>query len=143
MRGWLTRWNLPTPPATTMEHSESPLPGMLGRGQLDWLELLKGARFDLGFLTMMDTRHGGAIRVAESELRGGASAEVKALARQVLTTQTASLASCLGGRTPGCRTRVNRPAGDRQPLPVLGRRRPTPVSFPLGEDAGARPAKRS
>lgn len=91
MRRWLRQWNLPTPSATAMEDSGSQLPGMLGRGQLDWLKLLKGPRFDLGFVTMMDTHHGGAVEMAESELGGGASAEVKALARRIMTTQVAEL----------------------------------------------------
>jgi uncharacterized protein (DUF305 family) len=86
-----TRWNQPTPPATAMDDGGSPLPGMLGRGQLDWLKLLKGPRFDLGFVTMMDTHHGGAVEIAETELRAGASAEVKALATRILTTQKAEL----------------------------------------------------
>jgi len=91
MRRWSARWNQPTPPATAMEHAGPPLPGMLGRGQLDWLKLIKGPRFDLGFVTMMDTHHGGAIEMAQTELRAGASAEVKALARRILTTQAAEL----------------------------------------------------
>jgi uncharacterized protein (DUF305 family) len=91
MRRWSTRWNQPTPPAAAMEHAGSPVPGMLGRGQLDWLKLIKGPRFDLGFVTMMDTHHGGAIEMAETELRAGASAEVKALASRILTTQAAEL----------------------------------------------------
>jgi uncharacterized protein (DUF305 family) len=91
MGRWSTQWNQPTPPATAMDDAESPLPGMLGRGQLDWLKLLKGPRFDLGFVTMMSTHHGGAVEMAETELRAGASAEVKALARRILTTQAAEL----------------------------------------------------
>lgn len=91
MRRWLTRWNLPTAPATGSEDAESPLPGMLAAGQLDWLQLRTGPRFDLGFLTMMDTHHGGAITVAERELQGGASAELKALATRIMTTQAAEM----------------------------------------------------
>jgi uncharacterized protein (DUF305 family) len=91
MRRWLTQWNLPTPPATAKGDSGSHVPGLLGRGQLDWLKLLKGPRFDLGFVTMMDTHHGGAVEMAETELGSGASAEVKALARRIRTTQVAEL----------------------------------------------------
>jgi uncharacterized protein (DUF305 family) len=93
MRGWSTRWNQPTPPppATAMGAAGSPPPGMLGRGQLDWLKLLKGPRFDLGFVTMMDTHHGGAVEMAEAELRTGASAEVRTLARRIRETQKAEL----------------------------------------------------
>jgi uncharacterized protein (DUF305 family) len=91
MRRWLTQWNLPTAPATGSEDAESPLPGMLAAGQLEWLELRTGLQFDLGFLTMMDTHYGGAITVAERELQAGASAETKALARRIITTQTAEM----------------------------------------------------
>jgi uncharacterized protein (DUF305 family) len=91
MRRWWTRWNQPTPPDTAMHDVQSRLPGMLDRGQLDWLKLLKGPRFELGFVTMMDTHHGGAVEMAEAELRAGASAEVKALARQIVTTQQAEI----------------------------------------------------
>ncbi|HJU03109.1 MAG TPA: DUF305 domain-containing protein [Actinomycetes bacterium] len=91
MRRWLTQWNQPQPPATTAADAESSPPGMLGGGQLDWLKLLKGSRFDLGFVTMMDTHHGGAVTMAETELRAGASLEVKELAGRILATQNAEL----------------------------------------------------
>jgi uncharacterized protein (DUF305 family) len=91
MERWTTQWNQPTPPTTAAEDADSPPPGTLGRGQLDWLKLLKGPRFDLGFVTMMDTHHGGAVEMAETELRAGAAAEVKELARRILTTQRAEL----------------------------------------------------
>jgi uncharacterized protein (DUF305 family) len=91
MKRWTTQPNQPTPPTTAAEDAESPPPGMLGRGQLDWLKLRTGPRFDLGFVTMMDTHHGGAVEMADAELRAGASAEVKELARRILTTQRAEL----------------------------------------------------
>jgi uncharacterized protein (DUF305 family) len=91
MRRWLTRWNLPTAPANGSEDAESPLPGMLAAGQLEWLKLRTGPQFDLGFMTMMDTHHGGAITVAEQELQGGASTETKALARRIIETQAVEM----------------------------------------------------
>jgi len=86
MQGFLTRWNRPAPAARGADH-QSQLPGMLGRGQLDWLQTLQGAQFDLGFATMMRTHHGGAVEMAEAELGAGASAPVKALARQMIAAQ--------------------------------------------------------
>jgi uncharacterized protein (DUF305 family) len=91
MGRWWARWNQPTPPTTAMDDARSHLPGMLGRGQLDWLKLLKGHRFELGFVTMMDTHHGGAVELAETELQAGASAEAKWLARRIVTTQKAEI----------------------------------------------------
>jgi uncharacterized protein (DUF305 family) len=91
MQGFLTRWNRPGPAVGGTGHDQSQAPGMLGEGQLDWLQTLQGARFDLGFVTMMRTHHGGAVELAEAELGAGASAAVKALARQMITAQQAEI----------------------------------------------------
>ncbi len=91
MGRWSTRWNQPTGSTTATDDGGTLLPGMLGRGQLDWLKQLEGPRFDLGFVTMMGTHHGGAVEMAETELRAGASGEVKALARRILSMQAAEL----------------------------------------------------
>lgn len=80
----------PTPSATTTD-DDSTLPGMQGRGQLEWLKLLKGPRFDLGFVTMMNTHHGGAVELAETELRAGGSAEVKSLAMRIRARQVTEI----------------------------------------------------
>jgi uncharacterized protein (DUF305 family) len=90
MQGFLARWNRPAPAAQAADH-ESPVPGMLGQGQLDWLQTLNGAQFDLGFVTMMRTHHGGAVEQAEAELGAGTSAAVKALARQMIAAQQAEI----------------------------------------------------
>lgn len=86
MRAWLARWQRPAADAGS-EHDPSLLPDMLAEGQLAWLQTLHGTQFDLGFLTMMGTHHGGAVELAEAELRAGTSAEVKAFARQLLETR--------------------------------------------------------
>jgi uncharacterized protein (DUF305 family) len=91
MQGLLTRWNRPAPAAGEAGHDEPQAPGMLGQGQLDWLKTLEGVRFDLGFVTMMRTHHGGAVEMAEAELGAGASAAVKALARQMIAAQQAEI----------------------------------------------------
>jgi len=91
MQGFLTHWNRPAQAVEGAGHDESQAPGMLGEGQLDWLQTLEGARFDLGFVTMMRTHHGGAVEMAEAELRSGSSAEVKALARRMIAAQQAEI----------------------------------------------------
>jgi len=91
MQGFLTRWNRPAPAVEGAGHDESQAPGMLGEGQLDWLQTLEGTQFDLGFVTMMRTHHGGAVEMAETELRAGASAAVKALARRMIAAQQAEI----------------------------------------------------
>ena len=91
MRGFLTRWNRPAPAVGGTGHDQSQAPGILGQGQLDWLQTLQGARFDLGFVTMMRTHHGGAVEMAEAELRAGSSVAVKALARQMIAAQQAEI----------------------------------------------------
>jgi uncharacterized protein (DUF305 family) len=69
----------------------SPLPAEHPSGVNDadvgFLQTLTGTRFDLGLLTMMRTHHAGAVELAETELRAGASAEAKELARKVIGTR--------------------------------------------------------
>jgi uncharacterized protein (DUF305 family) len=91
MQGFLTRWNRPAPAAGEAGHDEPQAPGMLGQGQLDWLKTLEGVRFDLGFVTMMRTHHGGAVEMAEAELRSGSSASIKTLAKRMIAAQQAEI----------------------------------------------------
>lgn len=95
MQGLLRSWNRPAPAARAADH-QSQVPGLLDQGQLDWLETLAGVQFDLGFVTMLRTHHEGAVEVAETELGVGASAAVKALARQMLATQQAEIRQLQG-----------------------------------------------
>jgi uncharacterized protein (DUF305 family) len=86
MQAWLTRWRRPAAGAGT-RHDQTPLLGMLAEGQLEWLQTLTGTQFDFGFVTMLRTHHSGAVELAETELRSGASAEVKALAAKISAAQ--------------------------------------------------------
>jgi uncharacterized protein (DUF305 family) len=96
MQGFLTRWNRPAPAAGEAGHDEPQAPGMLGQGQLDWLKTLEGVRFDLGFVTMMRTHHGGAVEMAEAELRSGSSASIKTLAKRMIAAQQAEIRQLQG-----------------------------------------------
>ena len=91
MQGWLARWNRPAPTIEGTDQDQRQVPGMLAPGQLDWLATLTGAQFDLGFVTMMRTHYGGAVEVAETELRSGSSAEVRALATRMIAAQQAEI----------------------------------------------------
>jgi uncharacterized protein (DUF305 family) len=86
MQAWLTRWR-PAAADASSQHDQTALPGMLAEGQLDWLQTLTGAQFDLGFVTMLHTHHSRAVELADTELRSGASAEVKAFARKIIAAQ--------------------------------------------------------
>ena len=86
MRGWLRSWGKPEARAG-MDHDQMAMPGMMDRGEMDELEGLKGARFDLAFIDMMTRHHQGAIEMANTELRDGSLSEVKQLAQQIITTQ--------------------------------------------------------
>jgi uncharacterized protein (DUF305 family) len=87
MQAWLTRWRRPAAANAGTQHDPSQLPGVLAEGQLEWLQTLQGAQFDLGFVTMLRTHHSGAVELAGTELRAGASAEVKALAAEIVALQ--------------------------------------------------------
>jgi uncharacterized protein (DUF305 family) len=91
MEGFLRRWNRPASAARVADHEASQVPGLLDKGQLDWLETLEGVQFNLGFITMMWTHHEGAVELAQAELAAGASPAVKALARQMLAAQQAEI----------------------------------------------------
>jgi uncharacterized protein (DUF305 family) len=91
MQGFLTRWNRPAPAAGEAGRDEPQPPGTLGQGQLDWLKTLEGVRFDLGFATMMRTHHGGAVEMAEAELRSGSSASIKTLTKRMIAAQQAEI----------------------------------------------------
>jgi uncharacterized protein (DUF305 family) len=96
MHGFLRRWNRPAPAARAPDHEPSQVPGLLDEGQLAWLQRLQGARFDLGFVTMLRTHHEGAVELAEAELGAGASPAVKALARQMTAAQQAEIRQLQG-----------------------------------------------
>ncbi|MEO3773999.1 DUF305 domain-containing protein [Micromonospora sp. B9E7] len=115
MSGWLTAWGTPTPsgaPTTMpgMDHggtampginhggSAAPtgsgmpgmdhsMPGMMSDADMTRLAAASGRDFDRRFLTMMIAHHEGAITMARTEAAQGASADAKALAGQIATTQ--------------------------------------------------------
>jgi uncharacterized protein (DUF305 family) len=91
MGGWLKSWGQPA--AQEMEMGHDAMPGMMSDKDMKALEGMSGTEFDKEFLKMMIAHHEGAIEMAKEETSGGASAEAKALAAQIGTTQQAEIDS--------------------------------------------------
>lgn len=60
-------------------------------GDTDMLESLSGAEFDRAFLEMMTVHHEGALTMAQTELDKGENSQAKALAREIIESQTAEI----------------------------------------------------
>jgi uncharacterized protein (DUF305 family) len=91
MGGWLKSWGQPA--AQDMKMGHDAMPGMMSDKDMKALEGMSGTEFDKEFLKMMIAHHEGAIEMAKEETSGGASAEAKALAAQIGTTQQAEIDS--------------------------------------------------
>ena len=91
MSGWLTGWGEPVPDASS--HTGHPGMGMMSRKDLDDLDAMVGSGFEGMWLTLMVKHHEGALDMARDELAKGQNAEAKKLARTVITSQTAEIAT--------------------------------------------------
>ncbi|MFB7593293.1 DUF305 domain-containing protein [Streptomyces sp. NPDC056160] len=114
MAGWLRSWGATVPGtgATGMDgmpgmdhsgsgHSASPMPGMMTDSDMDELGKLSGKAFDRAFLRMMVGHHEGAVAMARTERDKGADSAATALAKSVITSQSAEIGEmrkALGGR---------------------------------------------
>jgi len=67
------------------------MPGMVDDGTMSRLESLKGAEFDQVWLQSMIGHHEGAIGMSNTEIAGGANADAKKLAQEIVTTQRAEI----------------------------------------------------
>lgn len=106
MSGWLTGWGAPVPKDTGMEGMDHPMgdgAGMMSGEDMTTLEQASGAGFDTAFLTGMTAHHRGAVAMAKVELAKGSNSEAKALAQEIVTSQSkeldemATLIATLGG----------------------------------------------
>jgi uncharacterized protein (DUF305 family) len=113
MRRWLARWGT-SPVVDATDHAESDVPGMLGRGQLDWLKTLHGGTFDLGFVTMIRTRHVGGIEMAEANFARAPQQRSRHSPRGSSLSRRPSSAKCTLGGMPGRRTRVDQAGRHRR-----------------------------
>jgi uncharacterized protein (DUF305 family) len=100
MSGWLTQWGQPVPSASgghdmaDMSHGEgATMDGMMTDEQMQQLEAASGADFDRLWLELMIKHHEGAVSMATTAGRAGKSAEVKALAEQIVEAQKAEIAT--------------------------------------------------
>jgi uncharacterized protein (DUF305 family) len=93
MTGWLTDWKAPVP-ETGMSPSMSGYTsmGMMSADEMVALGKATGAAFDKLWVEMMTRHHTGAIEMAKSELLSGQDANAKALAQQIVTSQTVEVA---------------------------------------------------
>jgi uncharacterized protein (DUF305 family) len=96
MTGWLKAWGAPSAMVGGMNHGSmsgsGSMPGMMTDADMTKLKAAKGPEFDRMFLTMMIEHHTGAVQMAKTEEAKGQNPEAKALAKQIVTTQTAEIA---------------------------------------------------
>ena len=73
------------------DHSGHDMGGMLSSQQMSDLDDARGTAFDRMFYELMIKHHDGAIAMATTVQKDGTNAEVRALATQVITGQTAEI----------------------------------------------------
>lgn len=102
MSGWLKSWGKKTPAGAMptmegmkgmegMDHSGARMPGMMSDADMRKLKNLSGPAFDTAFLQMMIDHHRGAIDMARTEQAKGAYGPAKALAKSIITSQSAEI----------------------------------------------------
>lgn len=91
MTGWLTAAGEPVAMDASDGHDMSSMEGMMSAEQMDALASMAGPEFDQIWLGMMVAHHEGAISQSETVKADGASAEVRALAEQIITAQQAEI----------------------------------------------------
>ncbi len=102
MTGWLTSWGQPAADSGTggmggtaghSDHGMGSTGGMMSDADMAKLSTLTGAAFDREFLTMMTAHHNGAIAMARTQLAQGQYQPAKDLAQNIITSQTAEIAT--------------------------------------------------
>ncbi|KAA2261574.1 DUF305 domain-containing protein [Solihabitans fulvus] len=93
MTGWLTAWgataSMTGMSMPGMDHSTGA--GMMSADEMRQLTAAKGADFDRQWLSLMVKHHQGAVAMANTELSGGANADAKKLAQQIIDGQQAEI----------------------------------------------------
>jgi uncharacterized protein (DUF305 family) len=99
MSGWLKGWGEKVPAGTAsgmegmpgMDHSASPMPGMMSEADMAELKKLSGDAFDKAFLRMMIGHHEGAVAMARTEQGKGAHGPAKTMAKSIVSGQSAEI----------------------------------------------------
>ncbi|GLY70942.1 DUF305 domain-containing protein [Amycolatopsis taiwanensis] len=97
MTGWLNQWGAPVsgsamPPMSGMPGMDhGSMAGMMSDADMQKLAQAGGADFDKMFLQMMISHHQGAVDMARTELGSGSNAEAKALAQNIVDSQTVEI----------------------------------------------------
>jgi uncharacterized protein (DUF305 family) len=102
MADWLEDWDQPVP-ETSRDHAnahaeehggddgaemDADMPGMMTAEEMDALENASGEEFRTMWLEMMIEHHQGAVEMAETVVEDGQNAEVRALAEDIVRTQS-------------------------------------------------------
>ena len=94
LAGWLAGWGQPVPGASTgagTSGDTSGMAGMMSPAQMTGLADATGPAFDRMWTQMMTTHHQDAVTMARTELADGANPQARALARSIITSQTAQI----------------------------------------------------
>ncbi len=94
MERWLDDWGLPS--MSGMDHGgmdHGGMEGMLSDEQMAELESATGSQGSPLFLEFMIEHHEGAVDMAEDVIDDGRSVDVRQLAEQIITSQTAEMAT--------------------------------------------------
>lgn len=92
MKAFLVQWNADGP--AHQGHGDMDgmaMDGMVDPAAMTKLESLTGPAFDTLWLQSMIGHHEGAIKMSQTELAGGANADAKTLAQQIVTAQQAEI----------------------------------------------------
>ncbi|MCW2912204.1 MAG: copper resistance protein [Actinomycetia bacterium] len=98
MTGWLNSWGVtPSPSGGGMPGmpgmDKGPGQGMMSAAEMKKLDKASGAAFDKMFLTMMIKHHEGAITMAKVEQANGSYDPAKTLAANIVSGQSAQIAT--------------------------------------------------
>lgn len=96
MTAWLDAWGEPVAMETSGGHDMSTMEGMMSAEDMDALAALTADDFDREWLTMMIAHHEGAIAQSETVEAEGQSPDVRSLAGQIITAQTAEITEMQG-----------------------------------------------
>jgi uncharacterized protein (DUF305 family) len=91
MSSWLKSWGAKVPSGSSAVSGMGD--GMMPDSDMAKLKAATGKDFDMMFAQMMITHHKGAISMARTELRHGTYPPARKLARSIITSQSAQIAT--------------------------------------------------